>query len=367
MPLYEITDENLKEVSATTFHSAGVRERQDLQRLLKNQIEVIDDELLVIAEEFGGWEESKRRIDLLAIDKDANIVVIELKRTEDGGFMELQAIRYAAMVSTLTFENASEIFANYLRKEGRDTEAEPALLDFLEWDEPREDEFGQDVRILLVSANFSKELTTSVMWLNSRDMDIRCIRIIPYDDGGRTLIDVQQLIPLPGAEEYQVQIREKQRQERVKRTKNQELSREFGENLFQTTKEHSRYASRFRHNRNKGYVIGSTGVSGLTYYSSANRSDARVEMYIDRNDHALNLGIFDGFFSHLDEIEKTFGSPLSWERLEKKRGCRISFRFADKGYGSAREQWKSIQTEMTDAMDRLIDALAPYFGELESH
>jgi len=31
-------------------------------------------------------------------------VAIELKRTEDGGHMELQSTRYAAMVSTMTFD-----------------------------------------------------------------------------------------------------------------------------------------------------------------------------------------------------------------------------------------------------------------------
>ena len=34
---------------------------------------------------------------LLCIDREANLVVVELKRTEDGGHMDLQAIRYAAM------------------------------------------------------------------------------------------------------------------------------------------------------------------------------------------------------------------------------------------------------------------------------
>ena len=54
---------------------------------------------MVLAEEFGEWEASRRRIDLLVLDKDANLVVVELKRTDDGGHMELQALRYAAMVS----------------------------------------------------------------------------------------------------------------------------------------------------------------------------------------------------------------------------------------------------------------------------
>jgi RecB family endonuclease NucS len=77
---------------------------------LQNQIDVVSPDTLVFSEEFGEWEDSKRRIDLLGIDRDANIVVIELKRTEEGGHMELQAIRYAAMVSTPTFEKVVEIF-----------------------------------------------------------------------------------------------------------------------------------------------------------------------------------------------------------------------------------------------------------------
>ena len=55
---------------------------------------------MVLAEEFGDWEDSRRRIDLLCLDPNAQLIVVELKRTVDGGHMELQALRYSAMVST---------------------------------------------------------------------------------------------------------------------------------------------------------------------------------------------------------------------------------------------------------------------------
>jgi hypothetical protein len=216
MPIYEITKDQIRTVTETSFGKAGVRERTDLQRLLREQIQIVSPDTLVIAEEFGDWEDSRRRIDLLGLDKNATLVVIELKR-EDGGHMDLQAIRYAAMISQMTFDQAVETYTGYLEAHGRDEDAREAILNFLDWEEPNEDQFAQDVRLVLVSGEFSKEITTSVMWLNERGLDIRCVRLKPYNLDERTLLDVQQVIPLPEAAEYQIQLREKRQQERKAR------------------------------------------------------------------------------------------------------------------------------------------------------
>ncbi len=217
MAIYEIQATGIQDIHETSFSQAGLRERADLQRLLRDRIDVIAPDTLVIAEEFGQWEDSRRRIDLLGIDDQANLVVIELKRTDDGGHMELQAIRYAAMVSQMTFDRAVDLLAHHLKALGSDEDARQTLLNHLGWDEPDEDMFAQDARIVLAAADFSKEITTSVLWLNERGLDIRCVRIKPYTDGQRVLVDVQQLIPLPEAEDYQVRMREKQQQERKAR------------------------------------------------------------------------------------------------------------------------------------------------------
>ncbi len=218
MPIYEFSSEHIRPLDRTSFERVRMRERHDLQRLLRENITVIAPDTLVIAEEFGEWDGARRRIDLLGVDRDANLVVIELKRTEDGGHMELQAIRYAAMISTMTFDQAVDAFSRHLAaSDGDATQARADLLEFLGWDEPDEDAFAQDVRIVLASAEFSRELTTSVLWLLERAIDISCVRLQPYDLDGRVLVDVQQVIPLPEAAEYQVQVREKARRERASR------------------------------------------------------------------------------------------------------------------------------------------------------
>jgi len=212
MAIFEFDNNNFEKIKQTQFSTEGIKERQHIQNALKKQISVIAPDLLIISEEFSEWSDSRRRIDLLAIDKDANIVIIELKRTETGEHMDLQAIRYASMVSTLRFDRAIEIFDKYLQTINSKLNAENEILGFLGWEE-KSDDFASDVRVILVSSDFSKELTTSVMWLNEKGLDIQCYRMIPYKFNEKILIDIQQIIPLPEAQSYQIKVKE-QKEER---------------------------------------------------------------------------------------------------------------------------------------------------------
>jgi hypothetical protein len=211
MPLFHLTHESFDPIDEPGFQALQLRERQDLQRILRAKLDVIAPGCMLLAEEFCSWDDSRRRIDLLALDEDANLVVIELKRTGDGGHVELQALRYAAMVSSMSFDDAVAAHAEYLRKNERDDDARAAILAFLG---PDAKEFAADVRIVLVSADFSKEVTTTVLWLNERELDIRCVRLRPYAFRGEVLVDVQQIIPLPEAAEYQIKLRERKNEER---------------------------------------------------------------------------------------------------------------------------------------------------------
>ncbi len=213
MPLYEVTDSGLARRPTADFAALEMYERQDLQRLLRDEIGALGEDLLVVAEEFGNWQDARRRIDLLALDKEGRLVVIEIKRTDDGGHMELQAIRYAAMISSMEFSEVLEAYTAHCAKNRPTEEMEPRaeLESFLEAVEVAEDPvISTDVRILLVSADFGREITTAVLWLNGFEgMDIRCIRLVPYQVDDKILLDIQQVIPLPEATDYQVRLRKK--------------------------------------------------------------------------------------------------------------------------------------------------------------
>jgi hypothetical protein len=365
MPLYQITDQEFRAIPEASFAEMRIGERTDLQRLLRTQIEVLGPDLYLITEEFGDWEESKRRIDLLAIDSDANLVVIELKRTQDGGHMELQAIRYASMVSTMTFERAVQIHGEFLARMGQSAdEARNRLLSFLEWDEPDAGNFAEDVRIILVAADFSKELTTAVLWLRDREIDIRCIRFRPYLDNATIMVDVQQILPLPEAHDYQVQLREKEQQGRRQRAERYDIRLRFWEGLVGVARE-----QRTRHANIKPgtyhWLGASSGVRGLGFNYVIVQEHGVTELYIDRGEAIENKKIFDTLLAHKEQVEKAFGGPLEWERLDAKRACRIKHVVDLGGYRSPESDWPAIQTEMVESMIRLESALLPAIEHLD--
>lgn len=212
MALYEVGADGLRRREIAKFAALGWYERADLQRLLRDCPTALGEDLLIIGEEFGQWEDARRRIDLLAVDRGGHLVVVELKRTEDGGHMELQALRYAAMVSSMGYEEVEAAYIAHCATQGSpvsDPQAE--LLAFLAGNEDDGPPvISADVRIILVSANFGREITTAVLWLNRFDrMDIRCVRLVLYEIDGKVLLDIQQVVPLPEAADYQVRIRRK--------------------------------------------------------------------------------------------------------------------------------------------------------------
>lgn len=209
MALFEVADGRLRKLEASSFLDERVRERQELQQWLLDSPSALGENLLIISEEFGDWEDSRRRIDLLALDEDGNLVVVELKRTEDGGHMDLQAIRYAAMISAMSFEDVVRAHADFLSRRGLDGDARARIEQFLASSEEASPSISKTPRIVLAATDFSREITTTVLWLNSQGLDIRCVRVVPYRLDGKFFLDLEQILPLREASEYQVKLREK--------------------------------------------------------------------------------------------------------------------------------------------------------------
>ena len=225
MAIYKIegNNEKLVKVDTTSLGEEKIWERR-LQLMLRDRPEVLEDGLRIISEEFSNWQDADRRIDLLGLDAAGRLVVIELKRGYTGEQMDLQAIRYAAMVANMTYEQAVDAYQKYLNDRANPEDgdepgdAENLLREHLpsyDQDEPVID--SAIPRIILASEDFGKELTTCVMWLNdswlrNAGQEIKCVRLQPHRNGTEILIEASVVIPLPEASEYQTRLGQREQE-----------------------------------------------------------------------------------------------------------------------------------------------------------
>ena len=159
----------LSRLKHRSFGELGFRERENLQEWLISSPDAFGEDLLIIQKEFDGFDETRERLDLLALDKNGQLVLIENKLDDSGRDLVWQSLKYAAYCSSLKTSQIIEIFRSYLDRHhgGTGSEAATIISEFLDGADLEETVLneGNSQRIMMVAANFRKEVTATVMWL----------------------------------------------------------------------------------------------------------------------------------------------------------------------------------------------------------
>lgn len=198
-------------VPADSFSDLSYHERYDIQEWVLDNPELLGEPLLVISSEFAGFDRTQERLDVLAMDRAGKLVVAELKRTAIGTTADLQALRYAAYCSNLRLSDAVEMRVEFLKRRGVETTTEAVLQEIRMFvEEPGFEDLDDRPRIILAADDFGPEMTATVLWLRSFEVDMRCVRLTPYSVGDDLVVDSTVLIPLPEAEDYVIRREQKE-------------------------------------------------------------------------------------------------------------------------------------------------------------
>jgi hypothetical protein len=204
-------------ISESTFIGLNIWERTHIEEWVRSNPEILGEDLLVLSIEFDRFVNSNNRLDILALDRDGNLVIVELKRDSAAGYADLQAIRYAAMVSSMTIDNLLPYYIAYRKKHYAEQlsegEARDQIVEFVESDSFSE--LSKKPRIILCSEGFSQEITTTVLWLRDSQIDIGCVKITPYKVDEMIIIVPKVLIPLQEAKQYLIDIKIKEEEKEL--------------------------------------------------------------------------------------------------------------------------------------------------------
>lgn len=361
-------------VETKRFGELNISERSDLQEWIVQSPQALGEDLLIIQKEFDGFKDTKERLDLLALDKEGRLVVIENKLDDSGRDVVWQALKYVAYCSTLKKAELIEIFQRYLNRWDEGADATTKLCEFLEIDDLDDAilNAGNDQRLLLVAAKFRKEVTAAVLWLIGHGIQAQCFRVIPYSFGEELLIDFQQIIPTPDAEDYMIGMVEKETEEKSAQRKKRDIAQLRREFWTQTLERLSALRiSRFDNSSTskENFWLGSaTGISSCGLNLIFSKKFVRVELYLSRPRVEDNKWLFDKLESQKQQIENRFGAALYWQRLDRKIASRISV--TEQFDGSDRENWPDMIDWLCEHIVKLEKAcLAPLLDlkqELES-
>lgn len=341
-----------------SFSELGFKEREHLQEWIAKEPTVLGEELLIIQKEFSGFSDTQERLDLLALDKQGSLVIIENKLDSTGKDVTWQALKYASYCSSLSKENVRKIYQDYLDKRNPEEKAEEKLAEFFDNTEYEDLNLNKGVtqRIILIAANFRKEVTSTVLWLLNFKVRLQCFRATPYSMGDELFLNVEQIIPMQDAEDYMIGMAEKAQDdiEAAELKHRHIVRRDFWLRLLPRINERTNLYQ----NISPGiysWISAGTGVRGVALNFAAGKAYGRAELYIDRGAKAENEFVFDDLLEQREKIEGEFGGPLVWERLEGKRACRIKAEAPGNIYD--RDQWEDMLKFMIDSMVRLENAL----------
>ena len=330
MYLIDKITNTIQNIKPVTFSELGYRERGHLQEWLEGHPEALGEELLVIQKEFSGFNDTNERLDLLALDKKGNTVVIENKLDDTGRDVTWQALKYASYCSTLTKEQIRNIYQQYLDRKGLGEEATNKLSEFFnntEYDELTIN-VRQSQRLMLVSGGFRKEVTSTVLWLLNYKLRIQCFKATPYALNDQTFLTIEQIIPTKDAEEYIISMAEKVQEdfsthEELKSRHN--LRFDFWNMLLPRIKGKAPIFQNSSPSKDHWLTAGGTGISSINYTFLITKTYCAVELDIMKSDMAENKQVFDELIKFKDEITKSFGDELSWERLDTKKMSRVAY------------------------------------------
>lgn len=361
MYLIDRANNKITKLQKKTFTELGFKERNHLQEWLEKNPEALGEELLIIQKEFSGFNDTNERLDLLALDKEGNIVVIENKLDDTGRDVTWQALKYVSYCSTLNKEQIRSIFQQYLDKRGLGEEATTKLIEFYNNIEYEDIALNTRLsqRIILVARNFRKEVTSTVLWLLNYKIRLQCFKAIPFSLGEQLFLNLEQIIPPKDTEEYVISMADKTQEEASTQEElkhRHHLRIEFWNKLLPLLKGKTTIFQNSSASKDHWVSSGGTGISGLSYSFVVTKSYASVELAISKSEAKDNKQVFDELKLFENEINTAFGEFLSWERLDNKKMCRIAH-YLEGVNVFQKEDWDKMTAFLVGNMIKLEKAM----------
>jgi len=174
----------IKDNKVIKYKQASVEKEVEIEEFLEKHPKILDDDIFIIGRQVQ--TSSKARIDLMGLDKNGNVVIIEIKKGVSARDVVSQILEYGVWAENIQYEDL-----NSIAKE-KHLDSFPDLYkkyetEFKSIPEP----FNQNQRLYIVSEKIDQKIEEICRYLKVRGIDIKCVELNFYENEGQKLAETK--------------------------------------------------------------------------------------------------------------------------------------------------------------------------------
>lgn len=171
----------------TPYKKMSVSKERKIEDFIEKNPEILEKDLFII----GRQKETSdgNLVDLMGLDKNGNVVIIELKKDNAARKVIAQVLDYAVWAEDLTYEDL-----NSIAKENHLTTYNTLMEKFQYWTNEIETDFNQNQKLYVIGEKIDPRTEKLARYLRKKGIDIYCIEINFHELDGHRVVDKRDIV-----------------------------------------------------------------------------------------------------------------------------------------------------------------------------
>lgn len=171
----------------TEYKKIPVDKEEQIENFIEEHPEILENDLFIIGRQVATTQ--KTWIDLLGLDKEGNLIIIELKKDKTPRDVVSQILEYAVWAENIQYEELNRIATT------SHITNHPSLMKKFELEFDSIPEFfNEHQKLYIVSEIIDKKTENVARYLKTRGIDISCIELNFYENNGQKLADTHVVV-----------------------------------------------------------------------------------------------------------------------------------------------------------------------------
>jgi len=169
------------------YQRTSVEKEVDIEEFIEKYPKILENDFFIIGRQVPTT--TKTRIDLMGLDKEGNVIIIEIKKGQSPRDVVAQILEYGVWAEGLQYDDLNEIakekhlsnFPDLYKKYEQEFKTIP-------------DPFNENHRLYIVAEKIDEKIEDMCRYLRVRAVDIKCVELNFLEKGNQTLVNTNVVV-----------------------------------------------------------------------------------------------------------------------------------------------------------------------------